>query len=176
MKLNLLKSEKYIMNKKALIEAALFVASNPLSPEKLCEIAGISLKELEEILEEISSELQSIERGIELAKTPEGYEFRVKPEYREKVAKLAPFSDLSDGMLRTLSIIVTKQPVKQSFIAKYQGNKAYGYIKALEKKGLIKTEKFGKTKIITTTEDFERYFGKSREEIKSKLEKLASES
>lgn len=159
------------MNKKALIEAALFVSSNPLSPEKLCEIAEVSRKELEEILEEISSELRSSERGIELAETPEGYELRIKPEYREKVARLAPFSDLSDGMLRTLSIVVSKQPIKQSLIVRYQGNKAYGYIQALERKGLIKTEKFGRTKLVTTTEDFERYFGKSSEEIKSKLEK-----
>ncbi len=162
------------MNKKALIEAALFVSSSPLSPEKLCEIAGISKEELEEILEEIASELQSVERGIELAQTPEGYELRIKPEYRGKVASLAPFSDLSDGMLRTLSIVVSKQPVKQSLIVRYQGNKAYGYIKALEKKGLIKTEKFGRTKLVSTTEDFEKYFGKSKEEIKSKLEKFSS--
>jgi len=162
------------MNKKALIEAALFVSSSPLSPEKLCEIAGISKEELEKILEEIASELQSVERGIELAQTPEGYELRIKPEYRDKVASLAPFSDLSDGMLRTLSIVVSKQPVKQSLIVRYQGNKAYGYIKALEKKGLIKTEKFGRTKLVSTTEDFERYFGKSKEEVKSKLEKFSS--
>ena len=169
-----MEEKKYIMNKKALIEAALFVSSSPLSPEKLCEIAGISKEELEKILEEIASELQSVERGIELAQTPEGYELRIKPEYRDKVASLAPFSDLSDGMLRTLSIVVSKQPVKQSLIVRYQGNKAYGYIKALEKKGLIKTEKFGRTKLVSTTEDFERYFGKSKEEVKSKLEKFSS--
>jgi segregation and condensation protein B len=76
-------------------------------------------------------------------------------------------------MMRTLSIVVSKQPVKQSLIVRYQGNKAYGYIQALERKGLIKTEKFGRTKLITTTDDFERYFGKSSEEIKNKLEKFS---
>jgi segregation and condensation protein B len=118
-------------------------------------------------------ETQKQERGIELVETQLGYELRIKPEYRDKIAPLAPLSDLSEGMLRTLAIVAAKQPIKQSTIVHYQGNKAYGYVKSLEEKGLIKTEKYGRTKLITTTPEFERYFGKSSEEIKSKLEKLS---
>jgi segregation and condensation protein B len=72
-------------------------------------------------------------------------------------------------MLRTLAIVTLKQPVKQSIIVRYQGNKAYGYIFELEKKGLVKAEKFGRTKLVTTTSDFEKYFGKSSEELKKIL-------
>ncbi|MEM5836596.1 MAG: SMC-Scp complex subunit ScpB [Candidatus Aenigmatarchaeota archaeon] len=154
------------MNKKALVEAALFVSDKPLSVEKLSKVLGISSKEIEEILAEMQAELQSNERGIELVSTPEGFEFRIKQPYREKVASLAPFADLSDGMMRTLAIVALKQPIKQSTIVKYQGNKAYNYIAALEKKGLVKTEKFGRTKLVSTTSEFEKYFGKSKEEIK----------
>jgi segregation and condensation protein B len=77
--------------------------------------------------------------------------------------------------MRTLAIVAAKQPIKQSLIVKYQGNKAYGYVVGLEKKGLIRTEKYGRTKLITTTPDFEKYFGKSSEEIKKilKTEKSA---
>ena len=155
---------------KALVEAALFVSDNPLTLEKLSEITGIAAAEIEKILKEMEEELTASDRGIELVKTPEGYELRVKPAYREKVARLAPFSDLSDGMLRTLSIVAIRQPVKQSVIVRYQGNKTYGYIQALERKGLVKTEKFGRTKLVTTTDDFEKYFGKSKEEIKKYME------
>ncbi len=158
------------MNKKALVEAALFVSDKPLSIHRLSNIIGIgSQQEIKKLLDEISKDVEEDDRGVYLIETPEGYELRIKPEYRDIVARLAPFSDLSDGMMRTLAIVAVKQPVKQSLIVRYQGNKAYGYIAELEKKGLVKTEKFSRTKIISTTPDFEKYFGKSSIEIKNIL-------
>ena len=158
------------MNQKALLEAALFVSDKPLTLEKLSKIMGCSQQEVKEQMIRLQTDLKTDDRGVELVETPEGFELRVKPDYREKVVRLAPFADLSDGMMRTLAIVAAKQPVKQSLIVKFQGNKTYGYITGLEDKGLIKTEKYGRTKIITTTPDFEKYFGKSSEEIKKVLE------
>jgi len=158
------------MNQKALLEAALFVSDKPLSLEKLVKIMGSPEQQVKEVMIRLQTDLKTDDRGVELVETPEGYELRVKQEYREKVVRLAPFADLSDGMMRTLAIVAAKQPVKQSLIVKVQGNKTYGYIVGLEEKGLIKAEKYGRTKIITTTPDFEKYFGKSSEEIKKTLE------
>jgi segregation and condensation protein B len=158
------------MNQKALLEAALFVSDKPLSLEKLVKIIGSPEQQVKELMVRLQTDLKTEDRGIELVETPEGFELRVKQEYREKVVRLAPFADLSDGMMRTLAIVAAKQPVKQSLIVKVQGNKTYGYVVGLEEKGLIKTEKYGRTKIITTTPDFEKYFGKSSEEIKKTLE------
>lgn len=165
------------MNKKALLEAALFVSDTPLTVERLVSIVGIGSEEqVRQLLAQIRNELKAADRGIVLEETPEGFELRVRQEYRDRVAKLAPFSDLSDGMLRTLAIIAARQPIKQSIIVKYQGNKVYGYIRDLEAKGLIKAEKFGRTKLVTVTSGFENYFGKSTDEIKrmlnNKLEKV----
>ncbi|MBU5537408.1 MAG: SMC-Scp complex subunit ScpB [Candidatus Aenigmatarchaeota archaeon] len=159
------------MNKKALVESALFVSDKPLTLTKLSEITNLPQNELKQIIEKIRREHSQEEKGMELVETPEGYEFRIKPQYREKIAKLAPMSDLTEGQLRTLALAVAiKPPVKQSTIVKYQGNKAYGYIEQLEKKGLIKTEKFSRTKIVKLTDEFEKYFGKSVEELKKILE------
>jgi segregation and condensation protein B len=164
------------VNQKALLEAALFVSDSPLSLERLAHIVGVgSEDEVRSMLEEIKYKLGEEDRGIELVETPEGFELRVKPEYRTRVARLAPFADLSDGMMRTLAIIAVKQPVKQSLIVRYQGNKTYNYIKDLEDKGLVKTEKYGRTKLVNTTDDFEKYFGKSSEEMKQMLKGTAKE-
>lgn len=157
------------MNKKALLEAALFVSDKPLNLDKLSAILNTSKEEVSQLLIGIREEFKKQDRGIELIETPEGYELRIKAEYRDRVATLAPFSDLGEGMLRTLAIATVNQPVKQSVIVRYQGNKAYGYIVELENKGLIKTEKSGRTKLVTTTDDFEKYFGKSSEELKKLL-------
>lgn len=158
------------MNAKALLEAALFVSDSPLGLDKLSNIVGIgSEEEIRRLVEELKKDFEIENRGVELVETPEGFELRVKPAYRERVARLAPFADLSDGMMRTLAIIAVKQPVKQSLIVNYQGNKTYDYIKGLEEKGLVKTEKYGRTKLVTTTIDFEKYFGKSSDEMKQML-------
>jgi len=159
------------MEKRALLEAALFVSDKPITVERLSAIVDSTQEEVKQMIAKIQQELAKQNRGVELIETPEGYEFRIKAEFRGRVAKLAPFSDLGEGMLRTLAIVTVNQPVKQSIIVHYQGNKTYGYIVELEKKGLIKTEKFGRTKLVTTTDDFERYFGKSSEELKKMLEK-----
>jgi len=158
------------MNQKALLEAALFVSDTPLSLDRLASIVGIGSEEdVRKLVEELKKDFEVENCGIQLIETPEGLELRVKPEYRERVARLAPFADLSDGMMRTLAIIAVKQPVKQSLIVKYQGNKTYGYIHELEAKGLVHTEKYGRTKLVTTTADFEKYFGKSSEDMKKLL-------
>jgi len=159
------------MSKKGLVEAALFVSDNPLSIQKLMKIANTEdSSEIVGIISLIKQELQNDDRGIELSQTPEGFEFRVKPEYRDSIRILAPMSDLSEGMMRSLAIVAIKQPIKQSIIIRYQGNKAYSYLKGLEDKGLIKSHKSGRTKIVTTTQDFEKYFGKTSEEMKKILE------
>ncbi|TAL47053.1 SMC-Scp complex subunit ScpB [archaeon] len=158
------------MNKKALLEAALFVSDKPLSVQSLTRITKIPETEIGKMLDEIADDTENEDRGVELIETPVGFEMRIKPEYRDNVAELAPFSDLSEGMMRTLAIVAVRQPVKQSVIVRYQGNKAYGYIASLEEKGLVKTEKSGRTKIIMTTPDFEKYFGKSSVEVKKTLE------
>lgn len=159
------------MNKKALVEAALFVSDTPLTIERIANIVGVGDEdEVAALVNDIRDGLKREDRGIELVETPEGYEFRVKKGYREDVAKLAPLADLSDGMLRTLAIVAVRQPIKQSLIVKYQGNKAYDYIKGLVNKGLIRTEPFGRTKIVTTTPGFEKYFGTSTEEMKKMMD------
>lgn len=159
------------MNKKALVESALFVSDKPISLGKLSEITTLPQEEIKQIIEKIRQDHAKDEKGMDLVETPEGYEFRIKPQYRDKIAKLAPLSDLTEGMLRTLALTVAiKPPVKQSAIVRYQGNKAYGYIDQLEKKGLIKTEKFSRTKVVKLTDEFEKYFGKSVEELKKLLD------
>jgi len=156
---------------KATVEAALFVSDKPLTVEQLAKTTGLPQEEVAKLLERIRVDLDAGEHGYELVETPEGYEYRVRAEYREKVAKLAPFADLSGGMMRTLAIVAAKQPVKQSLIVRYQGNKTYAYVQKLEGKGLIKSEKYGRTKLLQTTPEFEKYFGTSSEQIKAMLEK-----
>lgn len=153
---------------KKLLEAALFISQRPLTLEELGKIVGISsLGHVKNLIEELQKEYN--DRGIEIIASKEGYSMQVRQEFLPRVAKLTPYSDLSEGCKRCLALVVYKEPVKQSDIIKIQGNKAYSYIKILERKGLVKTEKVGKTKVLKLTKEFERYFGEEKEKIKEML-------
>lgn len=153
---------------KKLIEAALFMASRSMSTEDLSKITGFPADRVEQRLEELRKEYEG--KGIEIVKNPEGWGMQVKTDLLPKVAHLTPYSDLKDGHKRTLALIAYKEPIKQSEIIRIQGNKAYSYIKLLTRKGLIKSEKEGRTRILMLTKEFERYFGEEKERIKEMLE------
>ncbi len=158
------------MSKLGLIEALIFVSEKPISLDRLSQLSGIEKEEIKKIIEELKKIYNERDGGIELIELDSGYEFRIKTEYRDIVSKVSPLKELSQGMIRTLGIVIAEGPVKQSVIVRYQGNKAYGYIKSLEEKGLIKTEKAGRTKIVKPTKFIERYFGMSLSELKKEIE------
>lgn len=159
---------------KKLLEAALFMSNKPLGLNELAKITEVnSLGYLKELLESLQKEYSK--KGIEIVNTPHGWQMQVKNELLFKVSHLTPYSDLSDGCKRTLALVVYKETMKQSDIIKIQGNKGYSYIRELEKRGLLNTEIRGHTKMLTLTNEFERYFGQEREKvreiIKAEIEK-----
>jgi segregation and condensation protein B len=158
---------------KKLIEAALFMSTRPLTAGDLSKITGVSsLGRIEERLEELRREYAG--KGMEIVRTPEGWTMEVKKEMLPKVAHLARYSDLREGHKRTLALVAYREPVKQSDIVRIQGNKAYSYIKLLARKGLVKSEKVGRTRLLMLTKEFERYFGEDRQKVRGMLEKEMS--
>ncbi|MEM5833116.1 MAG: SMC-Scp complex subunit ScpB [Candidatus Aenigmatarchaeota archaeon] len=156
---------------KAKIEAILFAASRPISILQLSKLVNESEENVKKCLEELIKEYENSNRAIEIVETPEGFEMRIKAEYRNEASKVAAFSDLSLGTLKTLALIIYKYPIKQSDIVKIQGNRAYDYIRILEKKGLIVSRKVGNTKVLMPSQNIERYFGMKIEDIKKQIEK-----
>lgn len=157
---------------KGLLEAALFMSPEPLSTESLSKITGIhSLGYLKDMLLKVREDFTG--RGFHLVEGNEGWQFQVDNRFLHKVASLTPYSDLPEGEKRCLALVAYKEPVLQSDVIKIQGNKAYAYIKHLIKKGLIKSEREGRTKSLSLTQEFERYFGEDKERIRDQLiEKL----
>ncbi|MEM5812258.1 MAG: SMC-Scp complex subunit ScpB [Candidatus Aenigmatarchaeota archaeon] len=163
------------MSHEKILEAALFMSSKPLTINELGKILGInSLGYVRELVERLKKEYE--ERGIEIAETPQGWIMQVKPQFLEKVAHLTPYADMSEGCKRSLALIAYKEPVQQSEIIKIQGNKAYSYLKQLQRMNLIRAEKKGRTKVLRLTQEFERYFGEEKEKIKKKMESFIPDS
>jgi len=154
---------------KRLLEAALFISSKPLMLDDLAKVLNVnSLGYVKELLQKLQKDYEN--KAIELFKTPEGWQFQVKPKYLPQVSGLTPYSDISEGAKRTLAVIAYKEPIRQSEIIRLQGNKAYSYIKSLLKMNLINAKKTSRTKILSLTQEFERYFGEERKRIKEMMD------
>jgi segregation and condensation protein B len=154
-----------------LVEAALFMSSRAMAAEEISKITGVTPANVEKILQTLSDEYASDGKGVEVIRVPEGWEMRVRPELLPKVAHLTHYSDLRDGHKRTLALVAYREPLKQSDAVRIQGNKVYNYIKFLRKKGLIKSEKAGRTIKLSVTKEFERYFGLEKDKIKEMLQR-----
>lgn len=146
--------------KKAALEAALYVADEPIGTDEIADVLNLGSKGyVQMVVDELQADLEQDERGLEIIETDEGYAFQVKEPYVDEVKDLAPHQDLGDAALRTLSIIAYNAPVKQSKIIDIRGNRAYSQIKELRNRGLVEAEKDGRTNVLDVTDDFLDYFG-----------------
>ena len=164
--------------KKSRLEAALFLAEEPVDNQEIADILDLgSMGYVDMLIEEYQDELEEDHRGLELVKTPEGYELKVKNHHLEHVAHLAPHQDLNEGQLRTLSLIAYNAPVEQTDIVDIRGNRAYQHVKEMVQRGFISKEKDGRTAILDVTDHFLEYFElESLEEFKQKFESDEPES
>ncbi|HII61740.1 SMC-Scp complex subunit ScpB [Pyrococcus horikoshii] len=150
-----------LLEDKALVEAALFVAGRPLSVKELSKALGIkSLDYLEKLIELIASEYAERKSAIEVTKVAgDKWVMQVKQEYSQRVIHLMPKPELTAGELKTLALIAFLQPVEQSKIVKLRGSQAYEHIKRLLEMGLIYAEPYERTKLLGTTEKFAELYG-----------------
>ncbi len=164
--------------KKAKLEAALFLSEDPLERKDIADILNLgSIGYVDMLIQEYKEMLEEQHRGLELVKTKSGYELKVKSSHIGDVSHLAPHQDLNDGELRTLSIIAYNAPVEQKHIIDVRGNRAYQHVKELVKRGFVSKEKDGRTAILDTTKFFLDYFEiESIEEFKNQQEENVQET
>lgn len=158
---------------KGIIEAALFVAGNPLDEAQLRNI--VKGKKVKSLIQELMMEYSQRSSALEIKEIEGRYVMQVKPEYAEKVRLIAP-KELRSPVLRTLSMIAYHQPITQSELADIRGSVAYDHVRELEERGLISVKPEGRTKILQTTRRFAEYFNldpADPESIKRKIIELA---
>lgn len=149
--------------KKKVLEAALFLSSGPMSVGDLINITDCSAKEFEREISELR-EKYGEGSGIRLIESNQTFQLIVNPEVLPKVKQLSPYRDLSPGLVKALSVIAFKGPIKQSTLVNTIGNRVYEYAHELERRGLITAKRDGRTKVLKITKLFEDYFGKEPEQ------------
>jgi segregation and condensation protein B len=166
------------MDAKKIVEAVLFSSPDPISISKISKMTKLSPKVVEDAIKELSMEYNSRDSSIEILELGRKYLMRVRPEYYPFIEKFAE-KDMDRGTQRTLAVIALKQPILLSKLAKIRGNKCYAHVRNLEELGLIKSEKKGRSRVLTTTRYFAKYFGlksSDPEEIRRMLSKRVDSS
>lgn len=153
--------------KRALLEAILYVTDEPLSVDQVARGLEWPKLEVEALLDELVAEYQRSERGVEVRAIAGGYKVSTKPEHHDAVRRFVktlkrPLK-LSLPALETLSVIAYKQPVTLPEIQEIRGVHAAGVIKTLMDRKLITTagrkQVMGRPILYKTTREFLLQFG-----------------
>ncbi len=155
-----------VKEKKALIEALLFISGEPVSLKTLKNITEFSESELRDLINNLMSEYKEKDGGLFIIEIANGYQIVTNSAYAEWLKKFkstAASSKLSMPALETLAIIAYKQPIIKAEVEQIRGVNSDGVIKTLLDRRLVKImgrkEAPGKPLLYGTTREFLQYFG-----------------
>jgi len=143
---------------KCLVEAALFMAGRSVGVRELGQVVGVSSDEVRIALDELSGEYASRGAGIALEWTGKTAFMHVREDIEDDIMSLAPATHMSRGMLKTLAVIANEGPIKKSDLVKQRGTRVYYYAQKLLEEELISARKCGRTKLLSVTPKFNKYF------------------
>ena len=156
------------MDLKSRIEAVLFVTGRAVDLKEIAKILDEDELKVEDAMLSLIVDYSSRGGALEID-DENGYILQVKDEYMDIVEKLCPV-DISNAVLKTLTVIALKEPIRQSELKELRGSNAYEHVQELLDKGLIsrKKDKNGRSYNLKTTPKFTEYF-----KIKGNFEQLS---
>lgn len=165
--------QKSTVDLKSVIEALLFVTSDPLELDKIQEIIGtdysgqkLDKRQVREALTELAADYQNRSSALQLVEIANGWQLCTRKDYAVWLDKLAKTKDvykLSNSALETLSIIAYKQPLTRAEVEHIRGVDSGGVIHNLLEKRLVRItgrkEVLGHPLLYGTSDEFLQYFG-----------------
>src|SRR5579872_2033242 len=187
------------MSLKAKLEAIVYAAETPITLDQMVQLVRESVLQegasndaevrsrVRSALEELSTDFNSADHGVEIRQIAGGYRMSTKPEQHDVVRAFAkslkPPIRLSLPALETLAVIAYKRPVTVPEISEIRGVDSNGVIATLLDRKLITTAGrkavIGRPILYKTTKEFLLRFGLSDVgELPSmeEFEKLVAES
>lgn len=149
-----------MVDKKRLIEAALFMSSDPVPVDRLNKLIGVAAPGYTKtLIKEINEEYLRNGNAFEIIEEPDGYLMTLRPEYAVHVKEFAKETELSPHALKTLAYISKNEGILKSELVKRLGTQVYKDVKELVGKGFIVQKKKGRSSELRTSEKFRKYFG-----------------
>jgi|CXWL01.1.fsa_nt_gi segregation and condensation protein B len=152
---------------KAILEAVLFMAHEPLSLDRLVGIvAASSMSDVRAALLVLQSDYDQQLRGLQVVEVAGGYRLVTRQDYApwvKRLEKTKPAPKLSRSALESLAIIAYRQPLTRGEVEKIRGVETSGVIKTLLERKLVRIvgrqEVPGRPILYGTTKFFLEHFG-----------------
>jgi segregation and condensation protein B len=153
---------------KSAIEAIIYIAEDPVPIKGLRDLfPDEPAEKIAAVLEELKSEYQGAQHGIEIREVANGLKMSTKPEHHDLLKHFAksqrPPTRLSFSALETLACIAYKQPVTLPEIQAIRGVNASSVIHTLLEKRLVtaagRKAVVGRPILYRTTKEFLIHFG-----------------
>ncbi|HEY3102281.1 MAG TPA: SMC-Scp complex subunit ScpB [Pyrinomonadaceae bacterium] len=151
---------------KAIAEALIFVADDPLDPKAIARVLRVDQSAVDDAIRSLVEEYSSRSSGLQLREIAGGWQISTRPEHHEHVRaylKSKPSAKLSLASLETLAVIAYKQPVTVPEILEIRGVQSPSAIKTLLDKRLIvakgRKETVGRPMMYGTSKEFLIQFG-----------------
>ena len=157
-------SEEVLQGLHPVLECLLFVASDPVSPDRLSQLLRLDPATVSTALEHFRQNYVN-GGGLQVVRVAGGYQLRTRPEFAGLVSQfLRPAAQrLSRQALETLAIVAYQQPITQPEIDALRGVNSDGTIKTLLERELIRDagrkDAPGRPILYGTTEHFLAHFG-----------------
>lgn len=149
---------------KSIIEAVLFVWSEPIHIDELMAVIEQDKRTTRELIKEIQVECNHYRRGIIINEYDDYFQMSTRKEHDKYLKKLIKNSKrkISNSSMEVLALIAYNQPITRVEIDNIRGVKSYSSIDTLKAKGLIKevgrSDSIGKPIQYGTTVEFLRSF------------------
>jgi segregation and condensation protein B len=129
------------MEIRAIVEALLFVAEQPLTAGEVAQLVETSVADVEWLMDEMRRELaEDPQRGLVLKQVADGWRLYTDPEvrpYLERFAASDAATRLSTAALETLAVVAYQQPVSRGQVSEVRGVDSERTLQTLERRGLI---------------------------------------
>ncbi len=126
------------MNLMRALEALLFVADSPVTPNDLASALVVPVYAVEEALEKLGARMHH-ESGLQLVRIAGGYQVATKPEYADAVARFTTpqRARMSRSLLEVLAIVAYQQPVTAAEIDSVRGVDSSYALRQLSERRLV---------------------------------------
>lgn len=165
--------------KKALLEAILFLENEPVEYAVLGKHLGMNRTQLADLVRELQNEYELRQSGLQIVEIAEGYQMRAHPRFSlllSKIYNTKSKTKIPQSALEVLAVIAYKQPITKSEIEQVRGVSCERVIKQLLEKDLItisgRREGPGRPLEFGTTRNFLQVFGLSSIKDLPKLREL----
>ncbi len=151
----------------AAVEAVLFTADKPLTPNKVSEVAILGgVKPVRRAVDELNGRYERDGRSFRIVEIAGGYQMQTLPEFAEVIGRLNTSrseSRLSQAALETLAIVAYRQPVLRADVESIRGVACGEVLRKLMEKNLVRiagrAEEIGRPMLYGTTSHFLEVFG-----------------